>query len=86
MTIQDQVYRQIQDRLKRICAAEYSTAKKNKRGYLKNPITYPLEVDQLIELSSSVLTASEREANEIWAKITSGAIQDKFLKSTCDNS
>lgn len=84
MTIQDQIYNQIQYRLKRICAAEYNAAKKNKRGYLKRPLVYSLEVEELIKLSSLVIGASEVQAIEIWAEITSGAVQDKLLKSTSD--
>ena len=78
MKIQDQVYNQIQSRLKRICASEYSAAPKTKRGKLKRPLQYSADVDRLIELSSAVLSATEREAEQISAEITTGNIQHAF--------
>ena len=50
MKIEDQVYKLIQERLKRICFDTWTKAKKNRKGRLTGPLTYPAEVDHLIEL------------------------------------
>ena len=79
MKIQDQVYSLIQDRLKRICHNEWTKAKKNRKGRLISPLTYPAEVDRLIELSSEVLDADPDQAEAIASEVTTGSIQNAYL-------
>ena len=83
MKIQDQVYKLIQKRLKRICFDTWTKAKKNRKGRLTGPLTYPVEVDHLIELSSKVLDMDQDQAELIASEVTTGVIQDIYLKSTC---
>jgi hypothetical protein len=83
MKIQDQVYKLIQERLKRICFDTWTKAKKNRKGRLTGPLTYPSEVDHLIELSSKVLDMDQDQAETIATEVTTGSIQDLYLKSTC---
>ena len=80
-TIQDQIYSQIQARLARICSSEWEAAPKTKRGKLKRPLQYSETVDRLIELSSQVLSASDREAEAISAEVTNGSVQHAFLNA-----
>jgi len=80
-TIQDQVYTQIQARLARICSSEWEAAPKTKRGKLKRPLQYSETVDRLIELSSQVLSANDREAEAISFEVTNGSVQHAFLNA-----
>jgi hypothetical protein len=80
-TIQDQIYSQIQARLARICSSEWDAAPKTKRGKLKRPLQYSETVDRLIELSSQVLSASDREAEAISFEVTNGSVQHAFLNA-----
>lgn len=80
-TLQDQVYAQIQTRLARICASEWESAPKTKRGNLKRPLQYSATVDRLIDLSSQVLCSENSEAEAISAEITMGSIQNAFLNA-----
>ena len=79
MKLQDQVYNQIQSRISRICRASYIAAPKRRDGRLKQPLTYPVEVDRLLELQQELLTHPE-SAERIHAEITTGEIQYKFLQ------
>ena len=81
MSIQDQVYKQIQDRLKTICASEYKQAPKNPNGRLKRPLQYSAIVEELIALSSAVLGMNDREAESVCHEITHGELQEAFLKA-----
>ena len=78
----NQVYYQIQARLKRICASEYNAAPKTRKGYLKKPLQYSETVEQLVELSSAVLGMSAKEAEGVSHEITHGEFQHVFLQST----
>lgn len=78
MNIQDQVCNQIQARINRICQTTYLAARrKRKKVY---PLGYPVEVDQLLALQQELL-GDPSKAESIAATITSGSIQDRFLKS-----
>jgi hypothetical protein len=79
MKIQDQVYNLIQARLKRICFAQWTKAKKNRKGRLMGPLTYPADVDRLIELSSEVLDADRDQAEAIASEVTTGSIQNAYV-------
>ena len=79
MKIQDQVYNLIQARLKRICFDTWTKAKKNRKGRLMGPLTYPADVDRLIELSSEVLDADRDQAEAIASEVTTGSIQNAYV-------
>jgi hypothetical protein len=79
MKIQDQVYNLIQARLKRICHNTWTKAKKNRKGRLMGPLTYPAEVDRLIELSSEVLDVDRDQAEAIASEVTTGSIQNAYV-------
>jgi hypothetical protein len=79
MKIQDQVYNLIQTRLFRLCFDTWTKAKKNRKGRLTGPLTYPAEVDRLIELSSEVLDADPDQAEAIASEVTNGSIQNAYL-------
>ena len=79
MKIQDQVYKLIQERLKRICFDTWTKAKKNRKGRLNGPLTYPAEVDHLIELSSKVLDMDQDQAEAVANEVTTGSIQHSYL-------
>jgi len=79
MNIQDQVYKLIQARLKRICFNTWTNAKKNRKGRLMGPLTYPAEVDRLIELSSEVLDVDRDQAEAIASEVTTGSIQNAYV-------
>ena len=80
MKIQDQVYKQVQVRLDRICRDEYLKAL-GKRKRLTKPLTYSSEVDTLIKYLSVLCECNENTAIEIHSEITTGEIQNKFLKN-----
>ena len=79
MKIQDQVYKLIQDRLKRICFKEWDQAEKSRKGYLKRPLVYSVEVDRLIELSHQILDMDQDQAEAIANEVTTGSIQYSYL-------
>lgn len=79
MKIQDQVYKLIQTRLKRLCFDTWTKAKKNRKGRLMGRLTYPAEVDRLIELSSEVLDADPDQAEAIASEVTNGSIQNAYV-------
>ena len=81
MSIQDKVYNQIQNRIKTICASEYNTAPKTRKGYLKRPLQYSGMVDDLVQLSSAVLDMSEKDAEHVFYDLTHGEIQHTFLQA-----
>ena len=83
MKIEHQVYKLIQERLKRICFDTWTKAKKNRKGRLTGPLTYPVEVDHLIELANKVLDMDQDQVESIATEITNGSVQDLYLKSTC---
>ena len=79
MKIQDQVYKLIQERLKRICFKEWNQAEKTRKGYLKRPLVYSAEVDRLIELSYQILDMNQDQAESIATEVTTGSIQYSYL-------
>ena len=81
MSIQNQVYGQIQARLKRICASEYNAALKTRKGYLEKPLQYSETVEQLIKLASAVLDMSARDAEHVSYEITHGEFQNAFFRT-----
>ena len=81
MSIQDQVYNQLQTRIKTICMSEYNSAPKTRKGYLKKPLQYSGIVDDLVKLSSAVLDMSEKEAEYVLHDLTHGEPQHTFLQA-----
>ena len=81
MSIQDQVYDQIQTRLQRICASEYNSAPKTRKGCLKKPLQYSETVEQLIKLASAVLDMSAKDSQGVSHEITHGEFQNAFLQA-----
>ena len=81
MSLQDKVYNQIQTRIKAICASEYSTAPKTRKGYLKRPLQYSGIVEDLVKLASAVLDMSEKDAEHTFYDLTHGEIQHTFLQA-----
>ena len=81
MSLQDKVYTQIQARIKTICASEYSTAPKTRKGYLKRPLQYSGIVEDLVKLASAVLDMSEKDAEHTFYDLTHGEIQHTFLQA-----
>tara|TARA_Y100001937_G_scaffold57672_1_gene79047 strand:- start:176 stop:436 length:261 start_codon:yes stop_codon:yes gene_type:complete len=81
MSIQDQVYNQIQIRIKTICETEYIAAPKTRKGYLKRPLQYSGIVDDLVKLSSAVLNMCEKDAEYVFYDLTHGEPQHTFLKA-----
>ena len=79
MNIQDQVYNLIQARLKRICFDTWTKAKKNRKGRLLGPLTYPADVDRLIELSHQILDMDQDQAEAIASEVTNGSIQNAYV-------
>ena len=79
MKIQDQVYKLIQTRLKRLCFDTWTKAKKNRKGRLIGPLTYPAEVYRLIELSHQILDMDQDQAEAIASEVTSGFIQNAYV-------
>ena len=81
MNIQDQVYKLIQTRLKRLCFDTWTKAKKNRKGSLTGPLTYPAEVDRLIELSHQILDMDQDQAEAVASEVTTGSIQNAYVNS-----
>ncbi len=81
MSLQDKVYNQIQTRIKTICASEYSTAPKTRKGYLKRPLQYSGIVEDLVKLASAVLDMSDKDAEHVFYDLTHGEIQHTFLQA-----
>jgi hypothetical protein len=81
MNIQSHVYDQIQARLKRICASEYNSAPKTRKGYLKRPLQYSETVGRLVKLSSAVLDMNAKDAEHVSYEITHGETQNAFLQA-----
>jgi len=81
MSIQDQVYNQIQTRIETICMSEYSVAPKTRKGYLKRPLQYSSIVDDFVKLASAVLDMSDKDAEHVFYDITHGEIQHTFLQA-----
>ena len=81
MSIQGQVYKQIQARIQTICASEYNQAPKTRKGHLKRPLQYSAIVKELIAIASAVLDMNDREAESVCHEITHGEFQEAFLKA-----
>ena len=81
MSIQNQVYKQIQARIQTICMSEYNQAPKTRKGHLKRPLQYPAIIEELIALSSAVLGMNDQEAESVCHDITHGEFQEAFLKA-----
>jgi len=81
MNIQNQVYKLIQTRIKRICHDTWTKAPKNKKGRLKGPLTYPNEIDELVRLSSEVLDMDPQNAEAVASAITNGSMQNAYLSA-----
>lgn len=81
MSIQDQVYNLIQTRIKTICASEYSTSPKTRKGYLKRSLQYSSIVEDLVKLASAVLDMSDEDAEHVFHDLTHGEIQHTFLQA-----
>ena len=81
MSIQDQIYNQIQTRIKTICMSEYNAAPKTRKGYLKRPLQYSSIIEDLVKLASAVLDMSEKDAEHTFYDLTHGEIQHTFLQA-----
>jgi len=81
MSIQDQVYKQIQARVQTICASEYNQVPKTRKGRLKRPLQYPAIVEELIALANAVLDMKDQDAESVCHEITHGEFQEAFLKA-----
>ena len=81
MSIQEQVYNQIQTRIKTICMSDYNAATKTRKGYLKRPLQYSSIVGDLVKLSSAVLDMSDEDAEHVSHDLTYGEIQHTFLQA-----